>query len=110
MLFYKRVLVAPRDASCAEERKAKGKERDAAEEDVDDEFMVFGHEDVAWTGMWRGQMQLFTPLKLLSSLKRFTQLKLQTPLNCSSLATVHHSNDTSEDVAWTDTTVHLNNI
>jgi hypothetical protein len=62
MLFYKRILVDPSNASNAEERKSKRKERDVTEENVDegdgedgletdDEFMVFGHDDVAWTGM-----------------------------------------------------------
>jgi hypothetical protein len=62
MLFYKRLLVAPRDASSAKESKVKGGERDVTEKDVhdgdgadgsgtDDDFMVYGHDDVVWTGM-----------------------------------------------------------
>jgi len=62
MLFYKRIFVASRDASNTENSNMNGGLQDATEKDVhnkdgedgyetDDDFMVYGHNDVAWTGM-----------------------------------------------------------
>jgi len=62
MLFYKRIFVASRDASSAEDSNMNGGVQDVTEKDVqggdgedgyetDEDFMVYGHDDVAWTGM-----------------------------------------------------------
>ena len=63
MLFYKRLTTAPRDTSSVVESKRAGQQCDVSKDDVndgddshgsgtDDDFVVYGHDDVAWTGMY----------------------------------------------------------